>query len=195
MKQSEGEAFISRYADDFVCIFRYKKDAEKFYHVMQERLKKFGLEISLEKTNIILFCRFNKRSDTFIFLGFEFRWGKSRKGQDIIKRRTSRKKLRKSIKNFTQWCKKMKDKRLKTLFKKLNSKLRGYYNYYGLIGNYKSLEEFFNISLDILYKWLNRRSQRKSMNRNKFDEILGWYKICRPRITEKIENRLQFNFV
>jgi len=196
MKQSEGEAFISRYADDFVCIFRYKKDAEKFYHKMQERLKKFNLELSMDKTNIMLFSRYKKQqSGSFEFLGFEFRWEKSRKGKDIIKKRTSRKKLRKSINNFTLWCKKMRNKRFKTLFKKLNSKLRGYYNYYGVINNYKSLEEFFNKSLDILYKWLNRRSQRRSMNRDKFNEILGWYDICRPRITEKIDKRLQFDFV
>ena len=88
-------------------------------------------------------------------MGFEFRWKKSRKKTDIIKRITSRKKLRKSIRNFTQWCKENKDNRLKKLFRKLNSKLRGYYNYYGIIGNYDSLQKFFNIALDILYKWLN----------------------------------------
>ena len=89
----------------------------------------------------------------------------------------------------------MRNKRFKPLFKKLNSKLRGYYNYYGVINNYKSLEEFFNKSLDILYKWLNRRSQRRSMNRDKFNEILGWYDIYRPRITQEIDMRLQFDFV
>src|SRR5690554_7754915 len=83
----------------------------------------------------------------------------------------------------------MRNRRLKTIFKKLNSKLRGYYNYYGLKNNYDSLEEFFNISMKILYKWLNRRSQRRSMNWDKFNEIVGWYGICRPRITEKSEDR------
>ena len=196
MKQSEGEAFISRYADDFVCLFRYKKDAEEFYHKMQERLKKFNLELSMEKTNIMLFSKYKKnQSGSFEFLGFEFRWEKSRKGKDIIKKTTSRKKLRKSISNFTQWCKKMRNKRFKTIFEELNSKLRGYYNYYGVINNYESLKEFFNKSLDILYKWLNRRSQRKSMNRDKFKEIIGWYDICRPKITEEIDMRLQFDFV
>jgi len=117
VKHSEGEAFISRYADDFVCIFRYKKDAEEFYHKIQERLKIFNLELSMEKTNIKLFSRHKKnQSGSFEFLGFEFRWEKSRKGKDIIKKRTSRKKLRKSISNITQWCKKMRNKRFKTIF-------------------------------------------------------------------------------
>jgi len=194
-KDSKGDACIYRYADDFVCAFRYKKDAEKFYHDLPERLKKFNLQLSMEKTNIILFSRFKKnQSGSFEFLGFEFRWKESRGGKDIITKRTSRKKLRKSIKNFTKWCKENKDKRFKILFKKLNSKLRGYYNYYGLINNYKSLKEFYNISLDILYKWLNRRSQRKSMNWEKFKEILEWYSICQPRITQKIDNRLKLKF-
>lgn len=96
--------------------------------------------------------------------------------------------------NFKEWCKKMRNKRLKLLFKKLNAKLRGYYNYYGLIGNYKSLKEFYNISLKILYKWLNRRSQRKSMNWDKFKEIIGWYNVCKPKIVEKINRQLRFNF-
>ena len=193
-KKTKGEACIYRYADDFVCAFRYRKDAEMFYHLMQKRLKKFNLELSMEKTNIILFSRYKKnQSSSFEFLGFEFRWTKSFKGKDIIKRRTSRKKLKKSIKNFKQWCKKMRNKRFKTLFEKLNAKLRGYYNYYGLKNNSDSLNEFFKISMKILYKWLNRRSQRRSMNWDKFDEILGWFKICKPRITEN-EAQLQFDF-
>ncbi len=69
----------------------------------------------------------------------------------------------------------MSNKRFKTIFKKLNSKLRGHYNYYGVINSYKSLEESL---LDILYKWLNRRSQRKSMKREKFNKIIGWYDIA-----------------
>ncbi len=191
-----SDACIYRYADDYVCAFRYKQDAEMFYHEMQKRLRKFNLELSIEKTNIILFSRYKKnQSGSFEFLCFEFRCSKSHKGKNIIKRRTSRKKLKKSIKSFTEWCKMMRNKRLKTIFKTLNSKLRGYYNYYGLINNGDSLKKFYNISIKILYKWLNRRSQRRSMNWGKFNEIVGWYGICKPRITEKTEAQLQFKFV
>ena len=191
----EGDSYFLRYADDYITAFRYRKDAEYFYSKMQKRLNEFGLELSLEKSDIILFSRFKKEgSKRFEFLGFEFSRSTSFRGKDIIKRRTSRKKLRKSIKNFRNWCKMMRNQKLKTVFKKLNAKLRGYYNYYGLIGNYESLEEFFNISLKILYKWLNRRSQRKSMNWDKFEEIIGWYNVCKPRIVEKINRQLRLNF-
>lgn len=68
-----------------------------------KRLGKFGLELAEEKTKIISFSRFRKRENTsFEFLGFEYRWAISRKGKDIIVRRTSRKKLRKSIADFTE---------------------------------------------------------------------------------------------
>jgi RNA-directed DNA polymerase len=192
---SRGKAYYCRYADDFICAFEKKEDAERFYHLLADRLNKFGLELALDKTNIISFSRYNcKNGNSFEFLGFEFKWEISRKGKPKVAKRTSRKKLRKSIKNFTIWCKEYRNKRLGKIFKKLNSKLRGYYNYYGLIDNYKSLEEFFEIAKKILYKWLNRRSQRKSFNWEEFKDVLKKYRIERPRITEKRNNQMKLKF-
>jgi hypothetical protein len=182
----EGEAYLCRFTDDFVCAFRYKSDAEWFYEELGKRLAKFGLELAQEKTRIISFTRFRKHEKTsFEFLGFEYRWGVSHKGKDIIKRRTTRKKLKKSLTNFTDWSKKSRNKRLLRLFQELNCKLRGYYNYYGVIGNMKSLDEFFNQAMKILYKWLNRRSQRKSFTWKEFKRVLKRYRVLLPRITER----------
>ena len=193
--QSEGESYISRYADDFVCAFRYKRDATKFYRSLGKRLKKFGLELAKEKTNIISFSRFRKEENTkFEFLGFEFRWGTSRKGKDIIKRRTSRNKLRKSFTSFREWSKENRNKRIRKLIPMLNAKLRGYYNYYGVIGNYKSLWQFYQGAMRILYKWLNRRSQRRSFNLREFTAFLKRYGVLRPRITETRHYQLNFDF-
>ncbi|SDC31888.1 Group II intron, maturase-specific domain, partial [Candidatus Frackibacter sp. WG11] len=102
------------------------------------------------------------------------------------------KKLRKSLKNFTKWCKENRNKRLRSLFSDLNAKLRGYYNYYGIIGNYESLNQFYRITKRILYKWLNRRSQRRSFNWQEFDKVLERYRILKPRIMEI--NQLEFEF-
>ena len=55
---SKGESYICRYADDFICAFRFATDANKFYQILGVRLKKFGLELSKEKTNIIQFSRY-----------------------------------------------------------------------------------------------------------------------------------------
>jgi RNA-directed DNA polymerase len=140
-----GEACLIRYADDFVCAFENQADAERFDTVLGQRLEKFGLELSGAKTRIIPFSRHRQAGKTsFEFLGFEFRWGKERKGRDHLKRRTARKKLRASLKRFTAWCKENRHHRLPVLFQRLNAKLRGYYKYDGVHGNAASLKAFFN---------------------------------------------------
>lgn len=196
VKQScEGMNYICIYADDFVCAFQYKQDAVQFYQAVGERLAKFGLELAQEKTNIISFSRFRKEENTkFEFLGFEFRWGVSTKGGDIIKRRTAPGKLRKSLTAFTEWCKEMRNKRLRRLFPKLIAKLRGYNNYYGLIGNYKNLSKFYEQVKRILYKWLNRRSQRRSFNLVEFTACWKRYGVPMPRIVESRLVQLHFDF-
>jgi group II intron reverse transcriptase/maturase len=184
-RRNEGQTCIIRYADDFVCAFQFKREAERTHKEIEERLLKFGLETSKEKTRIISFSRFRKEEKTwFSFLGFEFRWGVDRKGKDRIKRSTSKKKLKLSIQQFTIWIKEFRNKRLRKIFEVLNSKLRGYYNYYGVIGNFKSLNMFYEQVVKLLYKWLNRRSQRRSFNYQVFGELLEFFKIEKPRITQ-----------
>ena len=196
VKQScKGMNYICRYADDFVCAFQFKQDAVQFYQAVGERIKEFGLELAQEKTNIISFSRFRKEENTkFEFLGFEFRWGVSLKGKDIIKRRTAPGKMRKSLAAFTEWCKEMRNKRLRRLFPKLIAKLRGYNNYYGLIGNYGSLSKFYEQVKRILYKWLNRRSQRRSFNLDEFAACWKRYGVPEPRIVESDLVQLHFAF-
>jgi group II intron reverse transcriptase/maturase len=178
-----GEACLMRYADDFVCAFEYERDAERFHQVLGKRLGKFGLEVAPEKTKVTRFDRGDKPGkDRFDFLGFEFRWGRDRKGRPHVKRRTSRKKLRASLKSVNQWCKENKHRRLQDMFRRLNAKLRGYYNYYGVIGNKPSLREFFNQVLWLLWRQLNQRSQRKSYNWRGFKQLIEDFQIERPRI-------------
>jgi len=191
----EGAAYLIRYADDFVCVFQYKRDAERFFRTLPKRLGKFNLELSPEKTRIVRFSRFDEsKAGSFDFLGFEFRWGKSRKGKDIIKRRTSRKKFRQALANFTTWCREHRSVNIRKLFKTLNAKLRGYYNYYGVIGNSASLREFFYQAKRILKKWLNRRSQKRSYNWACFEALLKRHRIERSRITEKPTLQLSLAF-
>lgn len=181
-----GEACLIRYADDFVCAFQYREEAERFYRELGERLRKFGLELSAEKTRVIPFSPQHDLGRTsFDFLGFEFRWGRDRKGKPHLKRRTSRKRMRDSLKRFTEWCKVKCRYGLKELFRELNAKLRGYYNYYGVVGNYASLKQFYDQVIRILYKWLNRRSQRRSYNWAGFRELLDQFEVERPRIVER----------
>jgi hypothetical protein len=107
-----------------------------------------------------------------------------------VQRRTSRKKLRSSLKRFTEWIKEKRHLRLGVLLERLNSKLRGYYNYYGVCGNYASLKQFFGSAMQILLKWLNRRSQRRSYNWAGFVEVLRHFRVERPRIVGRPRARL-----
>jgi RNA-directed DNA polymerase len=189
-RHGRGEACLLRYADDFVYAFEYQTDAERFYSVLGQRLEKFDLELSAAKTRIIPFRRHRLAGQTsFEFLGFEFRWGKDRKGRDHLKRRTARKKLRASLKRFTAWCKENRHLRLPVLFQRLNAKLRGYYNYYGVHGNATSLQEFFNKAIRILLKWLNRCSQYHSYTWQGYNSVLERFKVARPRIVGRPKTR------
>jgi len=178
-----GAAYLCRYADDFVCAFELEADAERFYRVLGERLNKFGLEVAEEKTNLLRFSPINwKASGAFEFLGFEFRWGLTRWRKPAIKRRTARKKYRASLANFQHWCRTHCRLPKRVLFAKLNSKLRGYYNYYGIRGNGASLHAFLYQVTRILFKTLNRRSQRRSYNWKGFAELIKVFKLQKPRI-------------
>ncbi len=194
-----GTVYCCRYADDFVCAFQSEPEARRFYRQIKERLGKFGLEVAEEKTNIIRFSRYQKEENTaFDFLGFEFRWGISRNGKMIIKKRTSPEKLRKALNSITEWCKHMGSMRRKDIFRKLNRKLIGYYNYYGVIGNYDSLSIFFFRMQKILYKWLKRKSFRGKLSWEKFNKYLEIYRIETPRITQGrggTQRNLEFSFV
>ncbi len=117
--QSRGKACLWRYADDFICAFSSKYEAQRFYHELSKRLAMFNLQLAEDKTHIIKFSRYQKKDKThFDFLGFEFRWGKSRCGKVVLKRRTSPKKLKKAIMNFTKWFSRLKFLRAKTLTSK-----------------------------------------------------------------------------
>jgi RNA-directed DNA polymerase len=189
-KYCKGEACLIRYADDYVCAFQYQEDAESFYRAMGKRLGKFRLKLSEKKTRVKRFSRDHQPGKaSFDFLGFEFRWGEDRGGRPHLKRRTSRKKLRRSLRNLADWCRANRHLRVDVLFRKLNAKLRGYYNYYGVVGNYASLAKFFEQVLRILFKWLNRCSQRSRYNWRGFQELIELFNIERPRIVGRPKTR------
>jgi group II intron reverse transcriptase/maturase len=179
-KHCKGKAYIYVYADDFVCVFEHKYDAYRFYNVLGKRFEKFGLSLAKDKTNIVSFIK--RSEEKFDFLGFEFRRSNSR--QTRVKIRTSRSKLKLSKKTIKEWIKMNRHMRLWNLFSELNAKLTGYYNYYGIRGNYKSLSAYQWIVRKALFKWLNRRSQRRSYTIDDFDKILNTYKIVKPHIME-----------
>jgi len=187
-----GEALISRYADDWVCAFRYREDAERFYRVLPKRLSKFKLELAQEKTRILRFSRFHpSMKRRFTYLGFEFFWKEDRQGVPRVKRRTARKRLQGACRRIKEWIKLNRHLPGREFFRRLNARLRGHYNYYGVRGNSHSLYRFFKWAMDCTYKWLNRRGgKRKSFNQTRFYQVLALVNIARPRITEVRRRRV-----
>ncbi len=184
-KQSQGDVFMMRYADDFVCAFQYRADAVRFERGLSGRLGKFGLAVAPEKTRTLQFSRYvPEPNEAFEFLGFEFRWVKCRTGQMGVRRRTSPKKLRGSVQAFTEWVKKHRHCRTTTLMQEVGRKLRGYWNYYGVRGNSQSLSRFYEQCQRLLFKWLNRRSQKRSYTWDEFDTLIRRSAIPLPRIVE-----------
>jgi group II intron reverse transcriptase/maturase len=182
-KHCRGAVYLCRYADDFVCAFQYEEDAQKFYKVLGKRLGKYGLELAEEKTNLIRFSPKDWRENgTFEFLGFEFSWDVGRRGKVVIKRRTARKKYRAALENMEKWCRDNCHKPKAQFFRELNAKLRGYYQYYGIRGNYESLGDFFYWAKQILYRVFNRRSQRKSITWQGLYALIEVFHLQQPRI-------------
>jgi|SRR5690625_1210469 len=197
-KQCKGQAEIVRFADDFVCCFQYKEDATRFYAALLTRLKKFNLNVAEEKTKIIEFGRFAERNnrrrgkgkpDTFDFLGFTHYCSKSRKGTFRVKRKTSGKKFKQKVKAMKTWIKANRHMEQKEFLKILRSKLTGHYRYYGITDNSEKMQSYYTITINLMFKWLNRRSQRKSFTRDRFYEVLKDFKLPKPRIYVNIYDR------
>ena len=180
------KAELCRYADDFVCAFRDKRDAERFYRVLPKRLGKFGLQLEPEKTQVLRFSRFNPSvKQRFSFLGFEFYWNKDRWGRPRVMCRTAHKKLQGACRRIKEWIRKSRHLPGREFFKGLNIRLRGHYNYYGIKYNYQSLKRFYKWVIDCTFKWLNRRGgKRNSFTKETLERILLLVGIARPRITE-----------
>jgi RNA-directed DNA polymerase len=190
-----GEACLIRYADDFVCAFEKEEDAQRFYEALRERLKKFNLQLSAEKTHILPFSPTGQMGRTsFDFLGFEFRWGKDRAGKPHVDKRTARKSLRNSLTRFKLWLKENRHRRLLDLFRLLNTKLTGYFNHFGVHGNLQSLEFFYYQVIRQMWKYLNRRSQRKSYNWDGFKQLLAQFGVVKPHIVNR-PRRVRMAFV
>ena len=186
----QGRCKLFRFADDFVVCFERNYEAAAFEQTLKERMAKFGLELAADKTKRLRFGRGGgPYNDRFDFLGFEFRWEADRQGRPTVKRRTARKKQYAAIQRMKQWIKSHRHLPVKQLLKKLASKLRGTWNYYGIIGNSRSLAQFMYATNQSLFYWLNRCSQKRSYTWDAYNRLLKRYQVPPPRIVEKGKGR------
>ena len=189
-KQCEGYAGLVRYADDSVACFEKKEEAEKYLRSVKTRLKEFGLEVAEEKTKIIEFGRYAQRNrknrkeghaETFEFLGFTHYCSTGKKKEFRAKRKTSKKKMKAKIQEMKTWLRKRMHSTVSETIKLLNIKLIGHYRYYGITDNTEGMRSFYQIVYNMLYKILNRRTQKNKYNKTKFYEKIG-KQIARPKI-------------
>ena len=176
----QGEVCLIRYADDAVCAFEHAEEADRFLTDLEARVAKFKLRLSPTKTRRLALLRSEGGRESFDFLGFEFRWGRDRQGRPHLKRRTARKSLRKSLQRFTLWCWEHQHTPIRRLMVEEKQKLRGYYRYFGVYDNSRSLWQFHFAALRILQKWLNRRSDRRIYNWTGFRALLEHFQVPRP---------------
>ncbi len=194
-KHCKGQAYMVRYADDYVCCFQYEEDAQRFYRTLIKRLKKFHLEIAEDKTKIIPFgksaseqCKGSgkRKPETFDFLGFTHYCSNSQSGKFRVKRKTSNKKMRAKLKQFKEWLKLNRNTDIKAIVSRLSRSLTGYYNYYCITDNIPTVNNFQDKVRSLLFKWMNRRSQRKSFNWDKFLLFMEKFPLPKPRVKVSI---------
>lgn len=182
-RKCRGYVELIRYCDDFVVVCESQKDAEAFLTALRERLAKFGLRVAEEKTRIVCFGRKSwqeskntgrKKWEGFNFLGFAHYCGTSRRGKFIMGHKTSKVNLARKLKETNAWLKHIRSTvPLKDWWPILKAKIQGHYNYFGISGNMRCLKQFRTGASKIAFKWINRRSQRKSMGLKSYYEHLG----------------------
>jgi hypothetical protein len=184
-----GEAYLTRYVDDFVVCFEYKRFAERFAREIAQRMKKFKLELVPEKTRILLFGRFarermaefGKKPETFQFLGFEHVCGIDRNGKAAVVRIPSRKSCRKFLDRVHEWLKRHMHWRRRDQQRHLAAMLRGFYQYFALPHCKSKLVWIFN---EVRKQW-RRSIKRKSQRHRVFWVYLQsrtWFELPKPEL-------------
>ncbi len=185
----KGKSFLIRFADDFIIGFEHEADARRVLEVLPKRFSRFKLTIHPEKTKLVRFTqpsadeKTEKDNGTFDFLGFTHYWAKSLRGYWVIKRKTIGKRLRRFMKAIWEWCRENRHEPIKEQHQTLRSKLRGYYQYYGIRGNYKMLEVVFEHTERAWRHWLGKRNSKGYVNVEKFDT---YYRKVFPLPTPRI---------
>lgn len=191
-KKCKGDNFLVNYADDFIAGFQYPWEAEKYFKCLKARMLQFGLELEDSKSHMVTMGKYvanacAKRGEstdfgTFDFLGFSFYCGKTRSGRLHIFPKTSAKKFRKKLREMKVWLYRHRTLPLKSIMKMVNLKLVGHYRYYGISFNQRCTANFRHQTWELLFKILNRRSDKRSYTREGFTEMMKHYPLVYPKV-------------
>ena len=185
-----GEAYLVRYADDFICAFQYHDDAVRFQTVLVKRLARFGLRLAEEKSSLLRFGRFAERDcremnegkpGVFDFLGFTHYCGHSRTGKFKLKRKTAKKKFRQKLQAMKSWLRSNLTTPIDEVWQTLNRKLAGHYQYYGVNDNWDYLLSYRDRVIGLVSRWIGRRSQRSMSKTDFYKQYLPRHPLARPK--------------
>ena len=189
----KGRCFVTRFADDFSIGCELEADARRVMAVLPQRFYRFKLTIHPEKTSLIAFKKPPSRvhsaggTGSFDFLGCTHYWAKTRRGYWVIKRKTVGKRLRRFMQAIWTWCRDNRHAPLQEQYRTRCAKLRGYYQYYGIRGNFKMLEVVLEHTERAWRSWLSRRSHKGHIRWQKFVACLQKERaLPKPRIMHHI---------
>ena len=182
----KGEAYLVRYADDFLIMFQNEEEARFVYHNLRERFEKFGLEMEESKTRIIPFGRFKGTKDTFDFLGFMHYNGITRTGKYTVGHKMSKKKKKQKKESIKKYIKENRHKDIIVVIRNINKKLTGMFAYYGINGMINELENLKQYTIMTMYMVYRKRSQRNKLNFQIFNNILKIFPLSKPKIYHNI---------
>jgi group II intron reverse transcriptase/maturase len=183
----KGHAFLVRYADDFVMGFKHREDAERVLWVLPKRFARYGLSLHPEKTQLVDFTKptgkGKTRGGTFDFLAFTHYWGLSRRRNWVVRRKTAKDRLQRAIHRIDQWCRAKCHADRKGQHWMLSLKFRGHYAYYGITGNMRQLQQFYEVAQRRWRYWLARRTRgHKGMSWAHFAAWQKAFPLPKPRI-------------
>ena len=187
-----GRATLIRYADDFIIGFEQEQDARRVMAALGKRLGRFGLALHPDKTRLLPFRRppdgqkGGKGPATVDFLGFTFYWARTRRGRWEMSCKTRSASLRRAIQSVYAWCRRHRHHPVKDQHAALTRRIQGHFNYFGVSGNFRSLLLIIEQAKRSWYKWLCRRSQRKRLTWERFEDLLRDFPLPRPRIAVRI---------
>jgi hypothetical protein len=182
----EGE--MIRYADDAAFVFYDEETARGFQQALRERMSEAGLSLNLEKSKLVRFDA-SEPQGTIGFLGFELYWGRDRRRQRVLKLKTSAKKQSRAITAFSDWVKETRNQMpLAKLWRTAAAKLQGHYNSFGVRFNVAKISQFYWQCVGALFKWLNRRSQKRSYTWEQFRQRLWHQPLPKPPFTAELRD-------
>ena len=196
-----GRSFLVRFADDAVMGFECEHDARRVLEVLAKRFSRFGLTLHPEKTRLVKFTRppfrdppqggdSPERPGSFDLLGFTHYWGRSLRGNWIVKRKTARDRLSRGLRAMNQWCRAHRHQKIAVQRAALEQKLKGHYAYYGITGNYAALLSFYKGVQRSWRKWLSRRSQKAYISWPKFHRLLERHPLPQPVVVHSVMRRV-----